>query len=174
MTFGVPVHALPITEEGVVNIANHSKWIVKRQVKEAALLSAGAFDGIDLPGPNDVLRGRGKPYQQHTGAQNMRYLVDLHLVQYNKAPMGSKTMIAHKIVGAIKQRSGRFLKRDANGWWFEVSDEDAIDRVCAMFRTSRAGTITAGATGSKKKRPRVVQSGCLQSCLGSPGHTMHS
>jgi hypothetical protein len=50
MTFGIPVNVLPVTDDGERKTANHSKWLNRRKVKEAALAKFGIFHGIDLPG----------------------------------------------------------------------------------------------------------------------------
>lgn len=74
MSFGLPVHSLPVTYEGELKTVTHSKWILRRQAKDVAyfdhcgLQATGApdefnFDGVDLPAQRDVLLGRGKTLQ---------------------------------------------------------------------------------------------------------------
>ena len=53
MAFGVPVAALPVTYEGEVKLAAHSRWISKRCVKEKQIQQGRQFHGMDLPGVND-------------------------------------------------------------------------------------------------------------------------
>jgi hypothetical protein len=138
MTFGVPVQSFPITCEGEVKLACHIKWIGKRRAKDARLKQDVVFGGIDLPGHNDVLLGRGKPFNEHSGNVRLRRLVDLHKEEYKMARVGEKHTITRKIVESVKSNSGRFLKRDPDGWWVLVSDDEATEKVSHNFRTARS------------------------------------
>jgi len=45
----------------------------------------------------------------------------------------------------IKREGGRFLKRDTDfGWWFEVSDKAAREKISMSFRT--AGSVSSSRT----------------------------
>ena len=125
MTFGIPVEACPLTLEGELKTANHLKWIKKRQVRDNAIRQTGVFNKIDMPGVNDVLVGRGKPFQQHPGNVRLRQLVELHVATYKAAETGEKGMVTLEILRTINDASGRFLKKDSDDWWVEVSWEDA-------------------------------------------------
>ena len=125
MTFGIPVQACPVTLEGELKTANHLKWIKKLQVKDEAIRQTGVFNKIDMPGVGDVLVGKGKPFQQHPGNVRLRQLVELHVDKYKAAKKGDKTTITRGIVETITKNSGRFLKKDSDGWWVEVTRDDA-------------------------------------------------
>ena len=45
-------------------------------------------------------------------------------------------VITWKVVEALKGQGGRFLKRNADDWWVEISDEAAREKVSMTFRTS--------------------------------------
>ena len=63
MAFGVPVESLPLTEERQVKKTVHNKWIAKRKIKEQMNMYGSPYDRIDLPSRQDVLIGKGKPFQ---------------------------------------------------------------------------------------------------------------
>jgi len=50
--------------------------------------------------------------------------------------VGRKSAI-DKVYAAVKARSGRFLRQDEDGWWREISEEDAKDKVKTTFRTMK-------------------------------------
>jgi hypothetical protein len=137
MAFGVPVQVLPVTYDGKLKTMNHLRWIARRQVKDTKMIDkTGVFDGVDLPGRDDVLLGRGRTFQDHPGSVKLRDIVNFFLEEYKPASKPDKKAIAWKVVEAIKGRGCRFLKRDADDWWVEVSDENAQEKVSTTFRTS--------------------------------------
>lgn len=137
MTFGIPVNCFPVGYEGELKTAAHLKWFGRRVVKETALQSVGIFEGIDLPCNGDVLLGRGKTFQEHSGNVALRSLIADYMPEYKSAPKKEKGNVAWKVMMAKKMQGGRFLKRQPNGWWVEVSDEIARDKVSMTYRTSR-------------------------------------
>jgi hypothetical protein len=141
MTFGIPIYMFPMTSDGELKLANHLKWIKKRQVKETLLTSFGFFDKVDMPKRNDILVGKGKPFQQHPGNVRLRHLVELRLADYTVARKSEKTNLTKAIVQMIKDSSVRFLKRDLDGWWEEVSDEDAREKVSKTFGSTRVSSV---------------------------------
>jgi hypothetical protein len=116
------------------------KWIAKWQAKEAVLKKgARVFEGIDLPGPFDMLLGHGKHLHIHPGNLHMRGLVDLIRHEYEIAQYGAKLASAAKIIASIKQSRGHFLKQDKIGWWVEVPpDEAAQEKAAHTFFALRA------------------------------------
>ena len=83
-----------------------------------------------------VLFGRGKPYQGHSGNIRLHKVVDLYKARYSQARRHEKTEIAEEIVQFIKsstgdsKQQGRFLKKvDNEEAWVEVSDSVARDKV---------------------------------------------
>jgi hypothetical protein len=170
MTFGFPVTVFPMTSGGELKVANHLKWIKKRKVKDKMLTSFGVFDKVDMPNPNDVLVGKGKPCQQHSGNLRLRHLVELRLADYTVVRKSEKQNFTREIVQTIKKSSGRFLKRDCDGWWEEVPDEDAREKVSKIFGSTRAAS-TKGTFRSQagpgfldlgnKKRAKMQMEGCF-------------
>jgi hypothetical protein len=174
MTFGIPVQFVPVSYEGKLKTAHHLKWMAKRRMKDLSIKRSGQFEGIDLPARNDVLLGRGKPFQEHPGNICMRNLVELYLKEYQGAPIGQKNVIAGKIVADIQETGGRFVKKRADGWWEETEDDDALVKVLKTFRTLRASSMSNPGTASRSvqmdnsKRAKIQQTRGTYSCLGFP------
>ena len=139
--------------EGELKTTAHSKWLARRVVKETALQATGKFEGIDLPCHEDVLLGRGKTLQDHSGNVTLRNIVAEYLPEYRKAPKKEKGNVAWKVVVAMKVRGGRFLKRAPNGWWVEVSDDTAREKIGMTYRTSRSPNALAMTTSSVQPLP---------------------
>mmetsp|Transcript_17887 Transcript_17887/g.49605 ORF Transcript_17887/g.49605 Transcript_17887/m.49605 type:complete len:178 (-) Transcript_17887:331-864(-) len=92
---------------------------------------------IEHPLANDVLLGRGYPFQQFPGNMKMLDLVKLHKPRHDAASMNrkNKTAIATMVVDGIKQNGGRFLKRsDSGSAWVEVDDAVAREKAAMGFR----------------------------------------
>lgn len=64
---------------------------------------------IRRPNPNDVLLGRGKPFQNWAGNQNMLTLIDAYRERYHEAERTAKHSIIETILSSIRSRGGRFL-----------------------------------------------------------------
>ncbi|CAJ1960684.1 unnamed protein product [Cylindrotheca closterium] len=129
MTFGLPVHVIPVTTGMKLKTGTHLRWMAKQNTRDASILQTGNFPGIDLPGSHDILLGRGKTLQEHLGNQIMRSLVREWLFRYTEADRIMKTNIAWELVTRIKQGGSRFLARSDDGWWAEVIDDLAREKV---------------------------------------------
>ena len=160
MTFGIPVQFVPVSYEGELKTGNHSKWLAKRDARDKAIMRKGTFHGIDLPSSSDVLLGRGKPFQEHPANICLRHLVELHIEEYQMAPIGQKNVIASKIVLATKMGGGRFLKKRKDGWWEEVDDAESTMKVLKTFRTVRAlnqsSVVVKSVEKDNKKRVKMM------------------
>ena len=154
MTFGIPAEVLPVEPMGDLRIQRHVDWLNMRRQHEASMKnnnsSTEANQGarVVVPGPYDVLLGRGKPLQKHPG--NLRYhrLVDSYKEEYDQAQKIQKTNIALSIVQKIKDYQGRFLKQDDTGQWRTVDDDTARYKVAHTFRNHR---IAARAQQQKRE-----------------------
>jgi hypothetical protein len=153
MSFGLPVKYYPVTDEGQLKTENHKKWIARRRVKEAALELLQVFNGIDLPGLEDVVAGQGKPFREHSGNVRMRSLVVSCFEAYEKANNSDKMKITWKVVNTIKQADGRFLERGSDGWWYEVYDTVARAKVGICFRSVRASNVRQRSTQAISEEP---------------------
>jgi hypothetical protein len=134
MTFGISANLLPVDSDGVVSLLNHKEWIRSRIQQEES--SMETMPRIHVPGPNDVLLGRGKLIQEHTGNLRFRHIVENQREIYEHAMKLEKTLLAREIVEHLQKTGGRFLKRDRAGW-AEVDDETARYKVSHSFRNKR-------------------------------------
>ena len=108
------------------------------------------------PSSNDVLLGRGAPFNKHSGNKQFYEILNNHYEEYNRCQnrFKGKTTIAEKIVRIIHKNSGRFLKKDRlTGTWKEVSDAEARGKVSHGFRRVREVL-------SRKKASSATDEGC--------------
>lgn len=106
------------------------------------MVTPGDMEGsrIDVPGPNDVLCGRGGSINSHQGNEQFRELVEKRKRVYLTARFKrEKRLIASSIVSEIRlmNPSGRFLARHGNkdtGYWYDIGDEKARDKTSQALR----------------------------------------
>ena len=63
MTFGIPSEILPVSPAGEKRLQRHLEWLEIRRRQES---SSASTNHIIVPGPSDLLLGRGKPLQVST------------------------------------------------------------------------------------------------------------
>jgi hypothetical protein len=93
-----------------------------------------------LPQPNDVLLGRGRPFQLFPGNLALTDTINIYRTRYVASKKMDKKIITSEIVGNIRNSGGRFLKKanDDNRSdvdWSEVDFETARLKVSHSFRT---------------------------------------
>ena len=150
MTFGIPTKVLPVTDQGEVDWQHHYNWISSRKSIEAINLEAkeeqttpsdetNKDDCLDIPRPFDVLMGKKKIAQLHTGNTRYQFLIDDYQERYDACETRiEKTIIASAIVMKVKERGGRFLvqnKGETN--WSEADDWVVREKVTNAFRGRR-------------------------------------
>jgi hypothetical protein len=125
-TYGIEF--LPVDLNGNMSSAAFILWVEEKKKIEAA---ATTPDWIENPSSADILLGRGKPYQEFPGNQNLLFIVDHYTAAYGKADRDAKGVINMGIVQLIKEKKGRFLQRrnDSGDGWVEVNDIVARDKV---------------------------------------------
>lgn len=181
MTYGIPVSAIPVTDSGKVKNENHKRWLLRRAAKDDHLKMASAssrytnnvisttlpryafsgskfdFEGIDFPGPNDVLLGRGKPFRAHMGNVRFRNIVEQFRDEYDsKEVLGQKAKLAETIIALVKDSVpvGRFLKiHPEHGWWVHASQNEIIEKIRQAFRTARSSTTAVKSASSSRATP---------------------
>jgi len=89
-----------------------------------------------MPSPQDVLLGKGTPYQNHLGNKNFRQLISYRYRAWEAALKGDKKAIAEEVVHTIRSNGGLFLKQD-RGKWILADNDVARLKVSAAFRTLR-------------------------------------
>lgn len=139
-SFGIHVEQIPVnTTTGKVKTKQHLKWLELKLQQEKALKENKVFNKIECPMIQDVLFGRGWPIMKHPGNVMLRNIIDSKLEEYqNEKTKRGKTLIAYSVVCMVKQKGngGRFLKEDS-GWWVEVSNDMARQKVSIAFRDAR-------------------------------------
>jgi hypothetical protein len=138
MTFGIPVRSLPVDTDGVMYLTNLRKWVEERKRLEAERAAEErdnmSSDRIEYPTSVDVLLGKGQPFQTFLG--NLRLADQVHQYSnvYLQADRFEKTVISMDLVYKVRESGGRFLKKDEDGTWVLVSDEEARRKVSQSFR----------------------------------------
>jgi hypothetical protein len=146
LTFGVPRRCFPISNSGELLVEKHMEFIEMRRQQEADTSNAlnqsssGTISPIRkviiVPRNYDVLLGRGRPYQEHTGNLRCNDVVVNAMEDYERASRTDKTTIARHVIEKIKGYGGRFLKQN-HGVWEEVDDAEALRKISHSFRTHR-------------------------------------
>lgn len=161
MTFGISSRLLPVNQEGEINLTYHQEWLSNRRRLEASQSKDGnKLRRIHIPGPDDVLLGRGRLIQEHPGNVRFRFIVEEYRADYEAVPKLEKTYIAGRIVERIINSGGRFLKEDGIGW-VEVEHATARAKVSHLFRNTRTpkGTKTTKQIESTEtKRSNTIKS----------------
>lgn len=132
MTFGIPTQSLPIASDGTMKNTNQRKWVARRMMKETSIQRTGFFNKIDFPTNQDVLFGKGSPVQQHVGNQKYLCLIESMLDDYVRGTKDRKYCMTLELLQIVKA-NGRFLKKDGDDWWVEVSDKEARVKVGKAF-----------------------------------------
>eukprot|EP00934_Nitzschia_sp_Nitz4_P002781 Nitzschia sp. Nitz4//scaffold32_size149145//49056//50746//NITZ4_002873-RA/size149145-processed-gene-0.91-mRNA-1//1//CDS//3329548051//2771//frame0 len=157
LTFGIPPHLIPLSEDGKIKLKNHMEFLQGRKVREQ-YAKVGKTDLVSLPLRSDILLGRGKPIQQAPGNLRLAAIVDSYVLEYHKlVNKQDKTALASDIVRMVKSVSARFLTKES-GVWMEVTDDIAREKVSGLFRTlyrTRYSDVKAAAeerkVGAKSK-----------------------
>ena len=154
MTFGIPTELLPVDLQGDIRLENHKLWLEQRRSLEAnrQRKSLGEIPSVVVPGPKDVLFGRGKFAQSHVG--NVRYynIIASRQTQYdNASSLEERSLVAADILLSIKEFGGRFLKSEKTSW-VVVDDAMARDKVTNAFRTRRRKLNAVGSSLNEPAR----------------------
>ena len=157
MTFGIPHDILPLDEDGKLKDGLMEAFVEERRAIDAARKSA-IGDRIDYPNPEDVLMGRGRPYQEYPGNAFLSTIFNARREEYHQAGRFEKTVMSYDITKVIHDRGGRFIQRDeTTGGWFVVAENVAREKISGGFRTRtrRQETQDKGTMEPSKKRSKV-------------------
>jgi hypothetical protein len=133
-TFGIPTYALPFDENGTPKTEqNRIQWEKRRKHERMT----HKVNRVIVPGPFDVLLGRGRLCQENGGNVRYRFMIEQEKGRYDKASKTDKTRIAKAIVTKIKELTGLFLKDDPGAGWVLVEDVVARAKIAQLFRSVR-------------------------------------
>ena len=127
-----------------------------QQVLSSSSLSSSEVVVIPYPQPQDVLVGRGCPYQNFSGNQMLSHIIDTqYLETYRTQPTDrfGRTCLFMDVVKTVQTKmGGRFLERIENKGWMIVSDKVARDKVSSAFRSKVqkiGGGTNSGGVGTR-------------------------
>ena len=108
------------------------------QPRPAVTVPPRGIGPVVEPNENDVLCGRGGRINAHVGNVRFRELVVARKPRY-LAPSTKKLEKAHIAAALVQeircqQPSGRFLKEDPDGSWYDIGDAKAIKKVGQALR----------------------------------------
>lgn len=113
-----------------------------------------------IPGPDDVLLGRGAECVNHIGNQRFHQLVQGHVEQYGTMTKLEKTLLIDEIVQKVRQKSpkGGFIKRDGEaGRLYEVGDHMAREKTSQTFRNVSIDASYRSSNKAKQLRRTVAK-----------------
>ena len=164
-TFGIQPCLIPIdVVSGKKKNIDHLRWLELHKAKAYAIKSGFHFRFVDCPENVDILYGRGWLKMYHPGNAILRSKIEARFGEYNAIKSKRvKTLIAWSIVCEIRDSGARFLRELKNGWWVEVSNEEARKKVSIGFRDarkarqkalqSRVGNTTKTTNDCRKEKP---------------------
>ena len=138
MAFGIDTAIFPMDEDGNILKDRMTTYIEKRKKEEAKAKEKEAIEKeIYVPTCHDVLLGRGKPFQNHSGNLQMVKLIEARHHAYMQANRFQKTCLSWEIVKNVQSEyGGRFLEKDeATDTWKIVSDDIARENAASGFRS---------------------------------------
>ncbi|CAJ1962879.1 unnamed protein product [Cylindrotheca closterium] len=132
---GIDPSCIPVNNKGeITDLVKDRKRIEQQRRNER--LKYPTPSSIAVPFCEDVLLGKGTPFQIHHGNKKLQQFVADRFKKYERAQKGAKKAVAHEIVEAVRSNGGLFLKQDGNRW-VPVTDDVALLKVGALFRYLR-------------------------------------
>ena len=137
---------------------------------------------IFIPGPFDVICGRGKDTLNHEGNKRYKNIVNSLLQKYASATNKfDKTLIVSEVIETVRystnhatadiyesdseiqeqqQQQGQFVKKCDDGRWYEVQDHLIREKVSQGFRDS-LHKLYKSSTKSKRRRRDIAGAGMV-------------
>jgi hypothetical protein len=87
--------------------------------------------------PEDIVCGRGAQGSFHPGNRALRDLVKKHETTYLSSKRSEKPRIAMELMGILRSRGVRFVKREKMGGrsiWIEIGDQSVYGKICQSLR----------------------------------------
>lgn len=103
----------------------------------------------------DVLSGRGGGTNLHPGNRFYRDLILSHRQSYDMASKAKKPAVSRKIVQMIRDRGGRFLRKEGDGLYHDIGDEAAREKTSQALR-HRTFEMRNKEDSLRKRKPSKV------------------
>lgn len=139
-TFGIPVDYLPhnLKRNCKVALKNHLKYVDMLVAKDQAEMTGYNFNTnpiVICPINKDILLGKGRQIMKHPGNVEMRHLLETVLSRWEEAADNQeKVAVAREVLKSLKASGSRFLAEHPNGWYVEVDDDTARQKISIGFR----------------------------------------
>mmetsp|Transcript_13562 Transcript_13562/g.37367 ORF Transcript_13562/g.37367 Transcript_13562/m.37367 type:complete len:233 (-) Transcript_13562:406-1104(-) len=125
-SFGISASIFPMEIESHVDQERFQLYLQQRKQREEA-----EWTNTELsPQDNDVLLGRGKPYQSHSGNVQFGNLIDRYRQEYMATvDKDARLSLVLNILRIVREdMGGRFLKLNASGKFWQVATEEEARR----------------------------------------------
>lgn len=128
---------LYLTEQRFYNHVDFVFLIVGHTAEVRSKVSEVDAEGrIGKLSNDDILLGRGKPFQNHPGNQRMLQIVDDHKERYLSEKRDKKRAIVEEVLEIIQKDGARFLKRIDHGeYWRQVVVTVSFEKVSHALRS---------------------------------------
>lgn len=132
------------------SIATRKEWTSKPSANHLSTISHHSLSScsnterenlIKMPGPDDILMGRGRPYHVHIGNRKMVQLVEKHRKRYDDTPRHKRRAVGEAVVDEILKNGGRFLKK-VGEWTTKVTNSDQTRDVDVVPHCCHFSNIT--------------------------------
>ena len=151
MTFGIPSHVWPIKgEDGEMDLELHHRWLeTMRAREEMGQLEDAAI--ATVPGPMDIIVGRGNRSLSSPGYLRMRNLVQNLREEYDASDKQGKTKISKIVLHDAKAAGCRFVRLTPEGQLVLCNEQESREKIAHAFRNMRR-TDKAGASNRNKEK----------------------
>jgi hypothetical protein len=96
------------------------------------------LDVIVEPGEKDIVFGRGKKYQDHSGNLQMRSFIYQYKEKYHSLKRFHKQNLVENLYHTLVDGGARFLKRhNDTGNWVIADSNEAMQKVCHALRCKK-------------------------------------
>lgn len=126
---------------------------------------------IFVPGPLDVIMGRGRHNKKKPGNRKLNLLLESFAAEYEASDKFQKTVMSEIVVSKMHAEGSRFLVREGDkkhGIWVEVSVEKARDKVAHDFRNLRRNAKLAKEKAAAEAAAQTIS----QNSTSSSGITL--
>ena len=157
--FGIPPKILPLSDDGQVHCIDHASFLSQLEKMESeqdvdshdisrypSLYDVVADENERrsellkevIPGPKDIILGRGKRGSRYLGNTKLRDAIGERYAVYEEGPSESRKVLARMIYLQIIHSGARFLTySEQDQGWSELDEDTAIGKILHGFRNHR-------------------------------------